>query len=185
MEPQGFEDVAIAKLPLIAVGMLTVGIVGGLVVAMAVPGVVPARTQTVATDPPGTVLAGADEPRTTPCAWASAPFEGMDAQEQAELTLITACGEVKGTVQDITVVVRDEQKVYHFTLLPDPEYASLANSANTAQLKGALMVEVEPQDQGIIPRLHIGEHLQIQGPHVTDIDHGWNEIHPAKIISVL
>jgi hypothetical protein len=168
---------------MLAAGMLVAGIIGGFVIAGAMhPAAV---TPVVALDPPGTVLAGAHEPTTSPCAWASDPFAGVDAEEQTEITLITACGKVTGVVQDITVVVRDEQRVYHFTLLPDTEYASLANAANTAQLKGALMIEIEPQDQGIIPRLHAGEHLEIQGPHVTDNEHGWNEIHPAKIISVL
>ena len=183
--PQGLCSVAVAKLPLIAIGMLTVGIVGGLIVASAIPGVVPVRGPAVTTDPPGTMLTGADEPKTTPCAWSANPFDGVDAQEQTHLTLISACGDVKGKVQDITVDVRGEQRVYHFTLLPDLQYATMANAANQAQLNGAIMVEIEPQDQAIIPRLHIGEHLEIQGPHVTDQDHGWNEIHPAKIIQVL
>ena len=172
------------KLTMIAVGMLAAGIIGGYGLS-AVMTARPAAPATVTTDPPGTVLVGADEPQTSPCAWASDPFEGVDAQEQAELTLVTACGHVKGTVQEITMVVRGEVKTYHFTLLPDAEYASLANADNDAKLHGALMIEIEPQDQGIIPRLHAGEHLEIQGPHVMDIDHGWNEIHPAKIISVL
>jgi hypothetical protein len=173
-----------SKLLMVAVGTLVAGLVGGMVLGGFM---LPPRTTApiVAQDPAGTVLAGGDEPKTTPCAWNAEPFEGMDAEEQAELTLISACGLVKGTVQDITVVVRDEQRMYHFTLLPDAEYASLANSANTAQLKGALMIEVEPADQAIFPRLHIGERLSIEGPHVTDIDHGWNEIHPAKIITVI
>lgn len=147
----------------------------------------PPRTATpvVTHDPSGTVLVGADQPQATPCAWNSAPFEGLDQAEQDELTLLSACGIVRGTVQDITVVIRDETKRYHFTLLPDAEYASLINAANTASLKGALMIEVEPADQDIMPRLFAGEHLEIQGPHVTDKDHGWNEIHPARIIMVL
>jgi hypothetical protein len=162
-----------------------VGIVGGLIVASAVPGIVPARAPTVPTDPLGSVLTGADEPKTSPCAWSCNPFDGVDAHEQSHLALISACGDVKGKVQDITMEVPGEQRVYHFTLLPDCEFATMANAANQAQLNGALMVEIEPQDQAIVPRLHIGEHLDNQGPLVTDKDHGWNEIHPAKIIQVL
>lgn len=176
---------ASSKLMMIAVGMLAAGIVGGYVAGGALRPAATPPPPTVFVDPPGTVLAGGDEPKTTPCAWNDDPFEGVDAEERDSLTLVTACGEVKGTVADIIKVVEGEHTTYHFTLLPDSAYASMANAQNQAQLNGALMIEVEPQDQGLIPRLHIGEHLDIQGPHVTDIDHGWNEIHPAKIIAVL
>jgi hypothetical protein len=172
------------KVLALAAFALAGGIIAGILIAPAVP-FQPAEPVNTGADAPGTVLVGADEPKATPCAWTNDPFEGMDAEQQAELTLISACGTVRGTVQDITVVVRDEARVYHFTLLPDSEYAPLANAENQAQLKGALMIEVEPQDQGIIPRLHVGERLEVQGPHVTDIDHGWNEIHPARIITVI
>jgi hypothetical protein len=162
---------------------LVVGVVTGLLIASFVPmgAVQPPAT----VDGPGTVLVGADEPRTTPCAWAGDPFEGMDADQRAELTLIDACGSVRGTVQDILVKVRGETRTYHFTLLPDAGFTQLSNQANADELEGALMIEIEPADQGIIPRLHVGQHLEIQGPHVTDIDHAWNEIHPARIITVL
>ena len=175
---------AVQKMPLLVTGLLVAGILGGYMVASAMraPVTIP---QTVTTDPPGTVLAGADEPQTTPCAWASNPFDGVNADEQAGLTLITACGDVKGTVADIMKVVEGEHTTYHFTLLPDSTYSGMANAQNQAQLNGALMIEIEAQDQGLIPRLHIGEHLEVQGPQVTDAEHGWNEIHPAKIIQVL
>jgi hypothetical protein len=172
------------KLVMLATGLLAAGIVGGFVlggVAFAPRTAAPVSLQ----DPPGTVLVGADVAQSTPCAWSADPLEGVDAEMQAELSVLAACAKVNGKVQDITVVVRDEARVYHFTLLPDAEFASLSNAENTAQLKGALMIEVLPQHQGIIPRLHVGQHLAIEGAHVTDIDHGWNEIHPARVITVL
>ena len=173
-----------SKLLALGASALVAGLIGGLLIAAAVPGIVPAKPSQAA-DPPGTVLAGADEPQVTPCAWASNPFEGVDAEEQAELELIAACGDLKGTVQDITVVIRDETRQFHFTLLPDAGYTSMANADNAASLKGGIMIELELSEQSIISRLHVGEHLQVQGPLVKDIDHGWNEIHPAKIVTVL
>jgi hypothetical protein len=173
----------VAKLPLIAVGLLVSGIIGGYAISGAMRG--PTLTPTFTPDPAGTVLAGADEPKTSPCAWNDNPFEGVNADEQTDLQLLTACGLVQGKVQDITGLVQGEQRIYHFTLLPDADYASMANAQNTAQLNGALMVEIEAQDQGLFDHIHVGEHLEVQGPLVTDEAHGWNEIHPAKIVTVL
>ena len=172
-----------AKLPLIAVGLLVSGIIGGYAISGAMRA--PTPTPTFTPDPAGTVLAGADQPKTSPCAWSDNPFDGVSANEQADLHLLSACGLVQGKVQDITVVVQGEQRIYHFTLLPDANYVSMVNDQNTAKLNGALMVEVELQDQGLFDHIHVGEHLEVQGPHVTDEANGWNEIHPAKIVTVL
>ena len=56
-------------------------------------------------------------------------------------------------------------------------------AGSNAQQDGCLVVEVEPTDSAILPRLHIGRHLEVQGPFVTDVPNGWNEIHPAKMIT--
>src|SRR5882672_7093210 len=69
-----------------------------------------------------------------PCSWKSAPFEGMDANEVARLTLTDACGQVQGKVQEIAKEVKGERTTYHFTLAPDASYSSMVNSENTKQL---------------------------------------------------
>lgn len=118
-----------------------------------------------------------------PCPWKDAPLAGVE--DPSRLTVMEACATVKGVVQEIVLKVNDERTAYHFTILPDAGYAQFVNGENTAQLKGALVVEVLPADSTIMPRLALGQHLEVQGPHVTDTVHGWNEIHPAKVITQL
>ena len=99
-------------------------------------------------------------------------------------TLINLNGIVRGRVIMIEKFVEDEEDQYHFLLLPDLEYKSMVNTENINQLRGAIMVEIYKTDEYILPRLYIGQHLEIQGPHVTDIseNHGYNEIDPVKMI---
>ena len=97
-------------------------------------------------------------------------------------TLLNANGRVTGRVICIEMFVEDEQERYHFLLLPDLRYKDMVNDVNLQNLNGALMVEILVQDQGILPQLHIGQHLEIEGPHVIDNDHGYNEIDPVKTI---
>ncbi len=99
-------------------------------------------------------------------------------------TLIDLNGKVRGRVIMIEKFVEDEKDQYHFLLLPDLEYKNMVNTENINLLRGAIMVEIYKNDEYILPRLYIGQHLEIQGPHVTDIseNHGYNEIDPVKMI---
>jgi hypothetical protein len=99
-------------------------------------------------------------------------------------TLINLNGKVTGRVIMIEKFVEDEEDQYHFLLLPDFEYKNMINDENVNQLRGAIMVEIPKSNEYILPRLYIGQHLEIQGPHVTDIseNHGYNEIDPVKMI---
>jgi hypothetical protein len=159
---------------------LTIGIVGGLALSNSV---LP-RSSNGSPNPeaPQVLLHPAS---TAPCSWHDNPFEGMDAQESAGLTLIDACGKLTGTVTQIVVRVKGEETVYHFILLPDAQYASMANSVNQQQFGGGLVIEVLASDSSVMPKLHVDERLEVEGPHVTDIEKGWNEIHPAKIIETI
>ncbi|MCK7468975.1 MAG: hypothetical protein MZU91_13180 [Desulfosudis oleivorans] len=58
------------------------------------------------------------------------------------------------------------------------EFRSLLQMRNTNVYNGAIMIEIMKTDMFILPKLYIGQHLEIQGPLVTDIraGHGWNEI---------
>ena len=96
--------------------------------------------------------------------------------------LISEDGKMTGRVIMIEKFVEDERDQYHFLVLPDLEYRNMVNDANTNDLRGAMMVEIAKSDEYILPRLYIGQHLEIQGPHVTDTNHGWNEIDPVRVI---
>jgi hypothetical protein len=49
---------------------------------------------------------------------------------------------------------------------------------------GRLVVEVLPQDRDAVAIPDTGQHVQVVGPRVDDLEHGWPEIHPAWWISV-
>ena len=170
-----------SKLLALGASALVAGLIGGILIAASVPGFVAPYT-TPAPDGPGTVIIGEDQPRATPCAWHETP---LTADQMTKLTLNEACGVLQGEVTQIAVVVRGERTTFHFTVLPDAPYKSMANSYNDASWGGALVIEVALADQDALPHLHIGQHLEVQGPFVTDIEHQWNEIHPAKIVTVL
>ena len=46
-----------------------------------------------------------------------------------------------------------------------------------------LVVEVIPQDRGVVPIPDTGARVTVVGPHVWDTAHDWPEIHPAWWIS--
>jgi hypothetical protein len=138
-----------------------------------------------AATPPATTLPQVILPPPAPgaCSWQSDPFAGIDASEQADLQLHDACGTISGTVQSIYFNVEGEQRIYHFLIKPDAQFATMLNDGNNAKQNGCLVIEVEPTDSAIIPRLHINQHLEVQGPFVLDVPNGWNEIHPAKMVT--
>jgi hypothetical protein len=100
-------------------------------------------------------------------------------------SLIDLNGKVEGRVIMIELSIEDEEEQYHFLLLPDLEYKDMVNEENVNNFRGAIMVEIMRGDDFILPRLHIGQHLEVRGPQVTDIriGHGWNEIDPALVIT--
>lgn len=100
-------------------------------------------------------------------------------------SLVDLDARIEGRVIMIELSVEDEEDQYHFLLLPDTDYLGMINNENVRSLRGAIMVELMNEDNTILPRLFIGQHLTVQGPLVTDIrnGHGWNEIDPALIIS--
>ena len=99
-------------------------------------------------------------------------------------TLINLNGKITGRVIMIEKFVEDEEDQYHFLLVPDIEYRTMINDENVNQLRGAIMCEISKTNEYILPRLYVGQHLEIQGPHVTDIseNHGYNEIDPVRVI---
>ena len=48
---------------------------------------------------------------------------------------------------------------------------------------GSLVVEVIPQDRGVVPIPAVDTRVTVVGPWVDDLEHGWREVHPAWWIS--
>ena len=86
----------------------------------------------------------------------------------------------------------------HIFLKPDPEYAEMLNDRNVTGQRGNLVLE--PVCVGAsVPWIRlrhacddfkqafdkslVGQHVQVVGAFVTDMDHGWNEIHPVTSIA--
>jgi len=104
------------------------------------------------------------------------------AADTSNHILLNADGKMTGRVILVGKYVENEQERYHFLVLPDLQYKDLVNDRNRASLDGALMIELLYKDNPVIPRMHIGQHLEIKGPYVTDKTNGWNEIDPASFI---
>jgi hypothetical protein len=99
--------------------------------------------------------------------------------------IINADGKVTGRVILVGKYVENEQDRYHFLVLPDLAYKDMANERNKESLDNALMIELLYKDNPVIPKMHIGQHVEIHGPYVTDKTNGWNEIDPANYIKEL
>jgi hypothetical protein len=119
------------------------------------------------------------------CSWKDLPA-GQAWDPQAS-DLIGLCGKATGKVVMITMYVEQEADRYHFTIQPDTQYAYLMNEQNNKTranrgLDGTLMCEIPLSQTGIMPRLHVGQHLEIQGPWIKDKENIWNEIHFVQSI---
>jgi hypothetical protein len=107
------------------------------------------------------------------------------AADTSNHILINADGKITGRVIEVGKYVENEQDRYHFLVLPDLSYKDLVNDRNRESLMGAFMVELLYKDNPVIPRMHIGQHVEIHGPYVQDKTNGWNEIDPANFIKEL
>jgi len=110
--------------------------------------------------------------------------ENLPAEHQHQTTL-DLDGRITGRVVMLEKFVEGETDRFHFLVIPDPQFGHMLNDANREKLGGAMMVELDYQDMGILPRLHIGQHLEIRGPYVVDNDNEYNEIDPAVFIKDL
>jgi hypothetical protein len=115
--------------------------------------------------------------------------------EPSRLLVKEACRTVTGTVinhhssEDGDVVMQ---------VALDPEFESMLNTGNRTSLSGRLQVEAvcqapviqyaEAACAGFTGRVPIppdGARVQITGSVVHDFNHGWIEIHPVSVITVL
>ena len=109
------------------------------------------------------------------------------AWEPTHSNLISLCSMATGKVVMITMYVDNEQNAYHFTIQPDAKYSYLMNSVNNQTMEnhgldGCLMIELPKTQYSILPRLYVGQHLEVHGPWIQDKDNVWNEIHFVQSI---
>jgi len=95
--------------------------------------------------------------------------------------VLDACQKASGTVVD----VRDEEDGdLHINVAPDPAYKNLLISGNYSGEGGALVVEFMARDGGHLPAPSVGDHLDLVGAYVNDLQHDWAEIHPVWSVSI-
>lgn len=85
-----------------------------------------------------------------------------------------------GTVEEIKFEHYDGD--IHIDLRLDEADRELLSSGND-EVGGALVVEIIPQDRGVVALPEVGTHITVVGPWVEDTSHGWREIHPAWWVS--
>ena len=111
------------------------------------------------------------------------------------LQVHNSCQTVTGTVVRI---VQERDGDTHIRLQPDAQYSGMLNDYNMQDQKGTLILEIVcaysyiPQQDAVsacqgytnqVPIPNIGQHVSVVGQYVTDLDHGWREIHPVYSVS--
>jgi hypothetical protein len=120
------------------------------------------------------------------------------SRPQDRLQVIQDCVSVTGTIES----ARSERDGdFHIRLRLDPQYSSMVNARNKAGQHGALVVEpvcMNPVTQRDTLSEHVcdgfsqhvytpnmlGSHVRVTGAYVTDMEHGWTEIHPVTSITI-
>jgi hypothetical protein len=107
------------------------------------------------------------------------------------------------TVTGIIMHARPEKDGdFHVTVNVDPSFKHLLNAKNVSGQHGFLVVEpvcenpvTQPDtvkegscngfSQHLFTQQMVNKHVRITGAYVTDMEHGWNEIHPVTSITVI
>jgi hypothetical protein len=120
------------------------------------------------------------------------------SRPQDRLQVIQDCVSVTGTIQSARPEADGD---FHIRLRLDTQYRSMLNAKNRSGQKGALVVEpicMNPVKQKDTRAEHVcdgfsqqvytpdmlGAHVRVTGAYVTDMEHGWNEIHPVTFIGI-
>lgn len=113
------------------------------------------------------------------------------------LHVINPCVTVTGIIENITA---EKDGDSHINLKLDLQYSNLVNDANMRDQHGDLVLEVicqnpvyqadavqscENYTNYVFIPLREGTHIRVDGSYVTDLRHGWNEIHPVSRIEVV
>ena len=126
---------------------------------------------------------------------AGAPEAGVWGPDR--LRVLNPCQHAAGLVVQ---VIREADGDHHIWFRPDPGYESLLNAENHFQAKPAMLAEITPDcplstnppnanDAAECPPTDLpvpgpGDHIDVYGPWVLDLDHGWQEIHPVESIVI-
>jgi hypothetical protein len=115
------------------------------------------------------------------------------------LKVLDPCKHAAGVVVE---VAHEDDGDYHVWFTVDRGYEDLLNKngENHFQARPALLAEITPDcplathppdaktaaqcPRSQLPIPDIGDHIQIYGPWVFDVDHGWDEIHPVDSIQI-
>jgi len=125
-------------------------------------------------------------------------YAGTFASAQDRLQVIQDCVSVTGTIE---TALPEADGDFHIRLRLDPEFRSMLNAKNRSGQHGTLVVEpicmnsVKQKDtknehvcdgfsQGVYTPDMRGSHVRVTGAYVTDMQHGWNEIHPVTFIGI-
>jgi hypothetical protein len=125
-------------------------------------------------------------------------YAGTFASAQDRLRVIQDCVSVTGTIE---TALPEADGDFHIRLRLDPEFRSMLNAKNRSGQHGTLVVEpicmntVKQKDtknehvcDGFSQQVYTpdmrGSHVRVTGAYVTDMQHGWNEIHPVTFIGI-
>jgi hypothetical protein len=126
----------------------------------------------------GCSLRRAAGPPPSPYCRSGDPLAGVYRPQRLEVK--SRCRVVSGTVEEVKFERYDGD--IHIDLLLDETDQELLSRGND-QVGGALVVEIIPQDRGVVAVPQPGERITVVGPFVEDMTHGWREIHPAWWVS--
>ena len=128
--------------------------------------------------------------------YAGDPWQFKTAKDR--LKIIQDCITLTGTIKNAKA---EPDGDFHITVDVDPEFKNLLNEKNTSGQRGFLVVEpvcsnrvTQPDtlkegvckgfSQSIYQKNMKGKRVRITGAYVTDMEHGWNEIHPVTSIAL-
>jgi hypothetical protein len=116
--------------------------------------------------------------------------------DPSRLRVIDACRTVTGTITDQHA---NEDGDIDVRLEVDPEFKNLLNAGNISNLSGHLQTEAICQApiadaaaartcQGFRGSVSVppnGTRVRVTGTYVLDLHHGWMEIHPISVLTVI
>jgi hypothetical protein len=117
---------------------------------------------------------------------------------QDRLQVIQDCVSVTGTIESARP---EKDGDFHIRLRLDLQYSSMLNAKNRSGQHGTLVVEpvcMNPVTQRDTLDEHVCDgfsqhvytpdmlrrHVRVTGAYVTDMEHGWTEIHPVTSITI-
>lgn len=108
----------------------------------------------------------------------------ISTYDPARLRILDTCVEVEGVV--VTEITKGEDGDIFFDVKLDPEYEHMLSIGSWILRRGAIHVEIVPDDQDIVIVPEKGDRVRLVGVWVVDTDHGsFSEIHPTWYIEIL